>query len=155
MEFFKRNIMYPRKRTAETSQEIDRRFAAYAAHIRSIRESLPAGARALSSWSFHDATIEQVQRVSKYEIDLVIESGGFDILSKTELEYGTYTLSFTGIKKAWVPDTIVHDTWLYEEMSLSDIAAFDYQVLLVNDEIRIQADEVVLTQNSKWTYKSR
>ena len=155
MEFFKRNIMYPRKRSAETSKEIDRRFAAYAAHIRSIRDSLPAGAQTLSSLSFHDATIKQVKRLSKSEVDIVIESGAFDILSKNNLEYGTYTLSFTGVKKMWVPDTIVHDTWLYEEMSLSGIAAFDYQVLLVKDEIRIQADEVVLTQNSRWSYRPR
>lgn len=31
--------MYPRKQTAETSKEIDRRFEAYATHIRSIRGS--------------------------------------------------------------------------------------------------------------------
>ncbi len=155
MEFFKRTVMYPRKRTAEASKEIDSRFAAYAAHIRSIRESLPTGARTLASLSFHDATIEQVKRVSKHQIDVVIESGGCDILSRKELEYGTYILSFTGVKKAWVPDTIVHDTWLYEEMSFSDIAAFDYQVLLVRDEIRIQADEVVLTQISKWSPNAR
>jgi len=31
---------------------------------------------------------------------------------------------------------------LYEEVNLSDFAAFDYQALLANDEIRIQADEV-------------
>lgn len=33
-------------------------------------------------------------------------------------------------------------SWLYEEMHLSDVAGFDYQVLLGKDEIRIQANDV-------------
>ncbi len=41
-----------------------------------------------------------------------------------------------------MPTTIVGDAWLYEEVNLSDIARFDYQAMLANDEIRIQADDV-------------
>jgi hypothetical protein len=41
-----------------------------------------------------------------------------------------------------VPPSIVADFWLYEEFHLSDLAAFDYQVLMAKDEIRIQANEV-------------
>ncbi len=143
--------MYPSRRTEETSQRIDRLFKDYATHIKSIRDSLPEGARALSSLSFHDATVKEVRNVSKREIEIVIESGGYDILSQKSLEYGGYTLSFSGVKKAWVPHTIVGDTWLYEEMSLSDIAVFDYQVLLYKDEIRIQAGDVRLTKSYSWS----
>ena len=146
--------MYPSRRTEETGKRIDQLFKDYATHIKSIRDSLPEGARALSSLSFHDATIKEVRHVSKREIEIVIESGGYDILSEKSLEYGGYTLSFSGVKKAWVPYTIVGDTWLYEEMSLSDIAAFDYQVLLYKDEIRIQADDVRLTKSYSWSSKS-
>jgi hypothetical protein len=154
MQFFKRKVMYPSRRTDETSKGIDKLFKEYAAHIKTIRDSLPEGARALSSISFHDATIKEVRHVSKKEVEIVIESGGYDILSKNTLEYGGYTLSFSGVNKAWVPYTIVGDTWLYEEMHLSDVAVFDYQVLLYKDEIRIQADDVRLTQSHKWSSKS-
>ena len=154
MQFFKRKIMYPHRRTEKTSKEIDALFKEYAAHIKTIRDSLPDGARALSSLSFHDATIKEVKHVSKKEIQILIESGGYDILSKRSLEYGGYTLSFFGVKKEWVPYTIVGETWLYEEMHLSDVAAFDYQVLLDKDEIRIQADDVTMTRNYKWSDKT-
>jgi Protein of unknown function (DUF4085) len=153
MQFFKRKVMYPSRRTDETSKGIDKLFTGYAAHIKTIRDSLPEGARALSSISFHDATIKEVRHVSKKEVEILIESGGYDILSKTHLEYGGYTLSFAGVKKAWVPYSIVGHTWLYEEMHLSDLAVFDYQVLLDKDEIKIQADDVRLTHSYKWSSK--
>src|SRR5215208_4307003 len=140
MHFFKRKLMYPSRRTEETSKEIDKLFKGYIAQLKSIQDSLPEGPRALSRLSFHDGTIKEVRHVSKREIQIVIESGGYDILSKKMLDYGVYTLSFLGVKKAWVGDT-----WLYEEMCLSDIAVFAYQVLLYKDEIRIQADDVQLS----------
>src|SRR5215212_8353050 len=154
MHFFKRKLMYPSRRTEETRKEIDKLFKEYVAHLKSIQDTLPEGPRALSSLSFHDGTIKEVRHVSKREIQIVIESGGYDILSEKMLDYGKYTLSFLGVKKAWVPYTVVGDTWLYEEMCLSDIAVFDYQVLLYKDEIRIQADDVQLTQSYSWASKS-
>ena len=147
MHFFKRKLMYPSRRTEETSKEIDKLFKGYIAHLKSIQDSLPEGPRAFSRLSFHDGTIKEVRHVSKREIQIVIETGGYDILSEKMLDYGKYTLSFLGVKKAWVPYTIVGDTWLYEEMCLSDIAVFDYQVLLRKDEIRIQADDLQLTHS--------
>lgn len=154
MKFFKRKVLYPFKRTEETDKEIKRLFKEYAAHVKAIRDSLPEGARELSGISFHDATVKSVRHVSKKEVEIVIEGGGYDLFSMSYLEYGGYTLSFSGVKKAWVPHTTVGDTWLYEEMHLSDVAAFDYQVLLYKDEIRIQADRVRLTQSYKWSGKS-
>ena len=152
MQFYKRKVMYPRKYTEETSKEIDRLFKEYASHVKAIRDSLPEGARALSGISFHDATVKEVKHVSRREVEIVIETGGYDILSERNvLEYGGYRLSFSGVKQVWVPHTVVGDTWLYEEMHLSDIAAFDYQVLLYKDEIRIQAEDVRLTQSYQWS----
>jgi hypothetical protein len=153
MQFFKRKVMYPRRRTNETSKGIDKLFRGYAAHIKTISDSLPEGARALSSISFHDATIKEVRHVSRKEVEIVIESGGYDILSKHHLEYGGYTLSFSGVKKAWVPYSIVGQIWLYEEMHLSDLGVFDYRVLLDKDEIKIQADDVRLAHSYKWSSK--
>jgi len=117
----------------------------YEAYIRSILNALPESARELSG-SFHDARIKSVNHLSKKAVEIVIEAGGFNFLEKRYLKYGTYTLSFSGVKKAWVPYSIVDSYWSCAEMRLSDIAAFDYEVILSNDEIRIQADDVLFTQ---------
>lgn len=124
----------------------DAAFRAYKAHLRSIRNSLPENARKLSALSFHDAEIKAVTHLSKKAVEIVIEGNSYDFLEKSWSEYGLYTLSFSGVKKAWVPYSIVGDFWISEEMHLSEIAAFDYQVALAKDEIRIQADDVLLTQ---------
>ena len=137
MQFFKRKVMYPQRRTDETSKTLDKLFAEYAAHLKRVRESLPEGARVLADAGFHDGTIKEVKHLSKSELQIVVAGGGYGAL-----DYGEYILSFTGVKKAWVPYTIVGDTWLYEEMHLSVDNTFDYQVLLVKDEIRIQATDV-------------
>lgn len=137
MQFFKRKVMYPHRRTTETSRAIDKLFAEYASHLKKVRASLPEGARALADVTFHDATIKEVKHLSRKELQIVVEGGGYETL-----DYGEYILSFTGVKKAWVPYTIVGDTWLYAEMHLSGDNMFDYQVLLVKDEIRIQATDV-------------
>ena len=139
MQFFKRKVMFPHRRTADTSRGIHKLFKEYAVHLKKIQASLPDGARALSSADFHDASIKEVKHLSKKKVQIVIEGGGYDAF-----EYGEYTLLFSGVKKAWVPYTIVGDTWLYAEMHLSDRSAFDFEVLLVKDEIRIRADEVEL-----------
>lgn len=149
MQFFKRKVMYPNRRTDETSKVIDKLFKDYAAHIKTMRDSLSQAARALSSLSFHDAAIKEVTHVSRKEVQISIEGGAYDILSQSMLEHGVYTLSFFGVRKAWVPYTIVGDTWLYGEMHSSDDGGFDYRVLLAEDEIRIQADDVLLTMCSK------
>ena len=144
MHFFKRKVMYPQRYTTETSRAIDKLFKEYASHIKTIRDSLPEGARVLSNQSFHDATVKEVKHLSKREVQIVIEGGGYGTL-----EYGEYTLSFSGVRKAWVPYSIVGDTWLYDEMHLSDDSAFDYQVLLDKDEIRIQASDVRVIPTDK------
>jgi hypothetical protein len=148
MQFFKRKIMYPHRRTNETSKTIDKLFAEYALHLKRVRDSLPEGARALADVTFHDATIKEVKHLSKKELQIVIEGGGYGTLA-----YGEYTLSFSGLRKAWVPYTIVGDTWLYEEMHLSVDSGFDYQVLLVKDEIRIQATDVRLIPRSSGPHR--
>lgn len=144
MFYFKRNIMYPDKRTDETGKVIDRSFKEYEEHIRSIRDSLPETARSLLGISFHDAHIKAVTHISKKVIEVTLEGGGYDIIQKTNLKYGEYTLSFSGVKKAWIPYKVIGDVWLYEEMHLSNIAAFHYQALLYKDEISIEADRVLM-----------
>jgi hypothetical protein len=138
MIYFKRKAAYPQKRTEETRKQWIKLNEAYTLHLKSIEKSLPKNVQILSRTTFHDAVVKSISRPSKSEVVIAL-SGGY-------LQSGYNTLSFYGVKKAWVPDSIIGDTWLYEEVHLSEIAAFDYQVLLVKDEIRIQADDVIATK---------
>jgi hypothetical protein len=124
----------------------DKAWKQYEAHLLSIRRSLPENARAVSSLSFHDAEVKAVKHVSKRALEIMLEGSPYDFFEKKWLGYETYTLAFSGVKKAWVPYTIVGDIWLHEEIHLSDAAAFDYLARLARDEIRIEADDVLMTQ---------
>ena len=132
--YFKRKAAYPHKRTEKSDLEWDRLCKAYDMHLQRIRKSLPENVRALSRANFHDATIVSIARPSKSDIVITLR-GGY-------LHSGFSILSFYGVKKAWLPDTVIGDTLLYEEVHLSEWAVFDYQVLLEKDEIRIHADDV-------------
>jgi hypothetical protein len=152
--YYKRPWLYPKKRRAETKTagNWDRLHAAYAKHMHSIRDSLPKSARLLANITFHDARVEQVKIPSKQEVLLRLSRGWVASLFEDKeavipeefFKCAGYSLHFTGVKKAWVPYSIVGDIWLLEEMHLSDIAAFDYHVLLYRDEIRILANKVRL-----------
>jgi hypothetical protein len=124
----------------------DKAWKQYEAHLRSIGGSLHVNARTLSSLSFHDAKIKSVKHVSKKAVEIVLEGRPYNFVEKKWLGFGSYTLAFSGVKQTWLPYTVVGDYWLHEEMHLSDVAAFDYQVQLAKDEIRVQADEVLLTR---------
>lgn len=142
MKYFSRKVMYPRKREKGLSESLDLLFAAYRRHVETIQSQLPDGARRLSTLSFHDGSIESVTHVSKRELLITLRTGHFDLSTREWLPYGIYSLRFSGVQKAWVPYTVAGDIWLYEEMHLSDLAAFDYQALLYSDEIRVLAREV-------------
>ena len=149
MIYFKRKAAYPQRPTEETCKAWDRLLKEYESHLKSIKSSLPENAWLLANLSFHDATVKSVEMPSKREVVITLYGGwvpqfreSYGMIPKEYLEGNTHRLSFTGVKKAWVPYSIVGDDWLYEEIHVSDIAAFDYQVLLWKDEIRIQADGV-------------
>ena len=118
----------------------------YEAYVRSILSALPESARGLAAISFHNTRVRSVNHLSKKAVEIVLVAEGFNFLEKKYLERGTYTLSFSGVKKAWVPYAAVGSWWVEAEMRLSDIAAFDYQVRLSRDEIRVWADDVLFTQ---------
>jgi len=144
MLFFKRKLLYPPKQVERA--DFNKLHASYLQHLKSIKAKLPDSAWKLASLTFHDAYVLSVSQPAKRELTITLEGGylgcGYDFMNDRPLE-GRYTdLSFDAVKKVWVPSSIVRDVWLYEEVNLSDFAAFDYQALLANDEIRIQADEV-------------
>ena len=144
MLFFKRKLLYPPKMAQRA--DADNLHKAYIEHLKTIKKSLPENAWKLAGLMFHDAKVLKVNQPNKRELTIALDGGywgsGYDFFNDRQLN-GRYTdLSFFGVKKAWVPATIVGDWWLYEELNLSDIANFDYQAMLANDEIRIQADDV-------------
>ena len=154
MLFFKRKLLYPPKRAERA--DFGKLHRAYLEHLKSIKGDLPENAWKLGTLTFHDAFVLSLSQPSKRELTITLEGGylgcGYDVVNDQPLN-GRYTeLSFDGVKKRWVPETIIGDAWLYEEVNLSDIAAFDYQALLANDEIRIQADNVHI-QSYDWPVK--
>ena len=139
MLFFKRKLM------AEKG-DANRLHKAYVQHLKSIKSKLPESAWRLAALKFHDARVVSVSQPTKRELTITLDGGycgrPWDFINDRLLSGRCTTLSFLGVKKAWVPTTIVGDAWLYEEVNLSDVARFDYQAMLANDEIRIQADDV-------------
>jgi hypothetical protein len=83
-----------------------------------------------------------VAQPTKTEIEITVDSAGYHLIQRRWLKGRKTRLLFSDVRKFWVPPSIVADFWLYEEMHLSDLAAFDYQVQMAKDEIRIQANEV-------------
>ena len=144
MLFFKRKLLYPPK-MAERA-DADKLHRAYVQHLQSIKSKLPESAWKLAALKFHDAHVVSVSQPKKRELTIILDGGyagtPWDFMNDRLLSGRYTTLSFFGVKKAWVPATIVGDAWLYEEVNLSDIAGFDYQAVLASDEIRIQADDV-------------
>jgi uncharacterized protein DUF4085 len=154
MHFFKRKLLYP-PNNKKPDTNVKDLHNAYREHLRSIKSRLPEGAWKLASHSFHDARVVSVARPAKRQLIIILDGAywgcGYDFINE-QLLGGRFTrLHFSGVKKDWAPDTIVGDDWLNEEMGLSEIAQFDYQVLLWKDEIRIQADDVHIEANDNLT----
>jgi len=146
MRYFKRNLLYPPHNRKSDTKTLRGVRDAYVEQLKSIRSRLPDGAWKLACHMFHDARVVSVSRPAKRELVITLDGAywgcGYDFIKDQLLGSRFTRLHFSGVKKDWVPDTIVGDDWLNEEMSLSEIARFDYQVLLWKDEIRIQADDV-------------
>ena len=101
-----------------------------------IKYKLPSSMQLLRSYAFHD---NEVLSVKKDSTDVLI----------IELEY--YSLIFKNVSQLEAIDDIVGDIWLYEEVHLSDIGGFEFQVLLYSPkgfltlhEFSVIADDVFI-----------
>lgn len=148
MQFFKRKLLYPPKSKKGESHPFDSIYKSYRRHLESLQPKLSERAWKLACLSFHDARVSSVVRPNKQTLTITLDQPGYDVVRGGWLAARSTTLEFSGVKKEWVPQTIVGDVWLYEEINLSDLAAFDYQVLLWKDEIRIQADDIHISMGS-------
>lgn len=140
MIYFQRKVLFPERRGAKV--EWDKLFEADGRHLNTIRAKLSEDAWNLARLSFHDAKVKAVAAPVKNGVEIQLDGVAYDLLQRTWSKPQLITLSFSGVKKVWVPDTLVGDVWLYEEVHLSEMAAFDYQVLLHKDEIRVRTDRV-------------
>lgn len=59
---------------------------------------------------------------------------------------GGLDLIFRGVKYVNSLNSIINDSWLYDEVHLSVISNFEYHVLLEKSELIIKADEVKLIE---------
>ena len=142
MIFFNRKLLYPAKPNKDSSKAFDNAFRTYKQHLESIRNELPDDAWKLACLSFHDTRVTSVTQPSKREIEISLSGPVYDLIRDGWMKGRTTRLHFYDARKIWVPQSIINDFWLYEEIHLSDIAAFDYQAMLSKDEIRVQANEV-------------
>jgi len=109
----------------------------YQCHIASLRPQLPNSMQQLCDTSLHDGVIESVSREGN-EIHLHIAGCG------CWGPGGPLELIFRGVKSAQGIEDITGAWWLYEEVHPSDVAAFEYHVLLDRSEFVVAADAVQL-----------
>jgi len=114
----------------------------YRKHYEKIKNELPEKVIDMNkNYNFHDARIGAV-KLCKGSL-------------KIELEYiENYCLTFIGVKSFEMPDQIIGDCWLYNELQLSEKGNFDLQVLLeskegclILHELRIIADDVIISKH--------
>lgn len=126
MIYFKRKAAYPHKRTDKRTEETrkvwDKLWKEYEAHLKAISSSLSENAWLLANLSLHDATVKSLEIPSRREVVMTLYGAwvpqfreGYGMIPKEYLKGNKHKLSFTSVKKAWVPYSIVGDVWLYEE----------------------------------------
>lgn len=111
----------------------------YQQHLQSIYPHLPERMQEFSAVSLHDGIIQMVIW-SGDQIRLQIAGCG------CWGPGGPLELIFRGVKIAEGINDILQDWWLYEEVHLSQGAAFEYHVLFRDAELLVVADDVELIE---------
>ena len=124
------------ERIKEIANEWENLCSMYKAEYEDIKYKLPLSMQLLRSYAFHD---NEVLSVKKDSNDILI------------IELERYLLIFKNISQLEIIDDIVGDIWLYEEVHLSDIGGFEFQVLLYSPrgfvtlhEFSVIADDVFI-----------
>ena len=105
----------------------------YKAHLLSIRAKVPANWMRLADADLHDAKILAVNRPSKHQLILELDSA---------------TLTFSGVKFLWVPPSVINSYWINWEIDLANEGGINLEVALNSDSIRVIADDVSITQKN-------
>jgi len=119
-------------------------FEDYKRYYETIEKSLPESLVGLKKeCNLHDCKIVSIAR-NDDEVKIELESGGF-------IGEGLYTVTFKDVKLIDMPFDILGNVWVYDEIHLSDLGKFDFQVLLDSmdgflnkRELRIVADDILI-----------
>ena len=121
----------------QAAKDWDATCGRYRRHLASLRPLLPRSMQEFCDTSLHDGIIESVSQESD---ELRLHIAGCGCWGPG----GALQLIFRGVKSAQGVDQITGDCWLYEEVHPSDLAAFEYHVLLERSEFVVAADGVQL-----------
>ena len=116
--------------------------AAYEKHLQSVRPHLPDSMRQFSKISLHDGLIRSTS-IEGDEIRFQIDGCG------CWGPGGSLELVFRDVKSVIGLEDCINDTWLYEEVHLSDDAGFEYHVLLQHSELVVAAGNVELIEKNE------
>lgn len=126
------DILYTRIK--EMANDWENACRKYKAEYESIKYKLPLSVQKIGNYAFHDDEILSVIK---------------DTNNMIKIELQRYSLRFENVRQFETTDDIVGDIWLYDEMHLSDIGSFDFQVLLRSPqgflklhEFRIISDDI-------------
>jgi len=108
----------------------------YKAEYENIKYKLPLSMQELRNLYLHDAKVLSLKKDSN------------DMLN---IELDSYSLTFKNVSQLEITDDIIGDSWLYDEVHLSDRGKFDFQVLLYSQqgfstlhEFRVIADDILI-----------
>ncbi len=147
MKFFTRQLYEAQQGDPDLRDviEADRQWLmasqAYQQHLQSIYPYLPKRMQEFSAVSLHDGVVRAVTWIGD-EIQLQIAGCG------CWGPGGSLELIFRGVKIAEGINDILEDWWLYEEVHLSQDAAFEYHVLFQDTELLVVADDVELIERN-------
>jgi hypothetical protein len=117
----------------------DRLGELYVEYRKSIRSLLPKNIVTLDTVGLHDAVVvASFQKGS--ELTMTLDATG--ALSKWSGHH--VTLRFSGVANRVKTRRLVGQGWYYNEVHLSANSAFSLHVLLADDDIQIDADDVVI-----------
>lgn len=119
--------------------EWHRRAERYARYYEVIAPMLPAAVRRLRKHSLHDGVVRQA----------TFEGGQLVLLVDTTNALGGFggrevQLTFRGVANEPRIDTLVGQWWLYEEAHLCSRTRFSLHVLFDDDELEVEADELLI-----------
>ncbi len=126
MRFFSKQAI-ARCKTPAGATDWDKVWSDYKSHLESVRGHLSQGWQRLAVEELHDCKILSTHRPSKRVFDIVLSG---------------FILKFTGVSFLWIPESIIGDYWIYWEVTPSERGGVSLEVRLVENEIRIIAEEV-------------
>lgn len=123
-------------RIKEMANDWETAFKMYKAEYEDIKHKLPLSMRELRNYAFHDDIVLSLKKDSNNMINIELQR---------------YSLKFINVREFETADDIIGDVWLFDEVHLSDIGNFDFQVLLYSPqgflilhEFRVIADDILI-----------